>query len=119
MTGVMAAAAMSLATGAWAQEAAGEWHGSMTTQGVTLRVGVSIAAKKGGGYEGSISSPDQGPGIIPMDEIKSQAGALSFSIAMIGGSYDGKWDAAQKAWTGTWMQNGVTLPLVLTAGPPR
>jgi hypothetical protein len=110
---------MSLATGAWAQEAAGEWHGSLAVQGVTLHVGVSIATRKGGGYEGSISSPDQGPGIIPMDDVKSQGGSLSFSVAMIGGTYDGKWDAAQKAWTGQWMQNGLTLPLVLTAGPPR
>jgi pimeloyl-ACP methyl ester carboxylesterase len=101
-----------------AQEAAGDWHGVLKAPNLELRIGVTIKAKAGGGYEGSMASPDQGPGAIPLDEVKMEGGALSFSVASIHGSYAGKWDAEQKAWVGEWRQGGA-IGLVLTAGKPE
>jgi pimeloyl-ACP methyl ester carboxylesterase len=112
-----AAAAVCGTAGARAQEAAGDWHGTLTAPSGQLRIGVTIKAKAAGGYEGSLESPDQGAGALPLDQVKSEAGALSFSIGAIAGSYEGKWDAAQKAWVGQWRQ-GAAIPLVLTAGKP-
>lgn len=114
---LVAAAAMGWTAGARAQEAVGDWHGTLAAGAAQLRIGVTIRAKAGGGYEGSLESPDQTPQPIPLDEVKAADGALSFSIARISGSYEGKWDAAQKAWVGQWRQ-GAAMPLVLTAGKP-
>jgi hypothetical protein len=118
---VAASAALAAACGAaQAQDAVGDWHGTITVPdgGPTLRAGVTIKAKAGGGFEGALASPDQGPGEIAMDEVKVEGGTLSFSIAAIMGSYSGRWDVAKKAWVGTWTQGPGMLPLVLTAGKP-
>jgi pimeloyl-ACP methyl ester carboxylesterase len=114
----LAAAGALCSAAALAQEAAGDWHGAVTIPpGVELRIGVSIKARPGGGYEGVVTSPDQTPAPFPMDEVKAEGGALSFSINAIHGAYSGRWDDARKAWVGEWRQ-GVNLPLVLTAGKP-
>jgi hypothetical protein len=113
-----AAAAMGWASGALAQEAAGDWHGTLTGPGGgQLRIGLTVKAKTGGGYEGALQSPDQTPIDLPLDEVKVDAGKLSFSLAAIGGAYEGKWDEARHAWVGEWRQ-GLNLPLVLSAGKP-
>ena len=114
---MIAAVALGWTAAAWAQEPVGDWHGTLTAGPAQLRIGVTIKAKAGGGYEGSLLSPDQTPQPIPLDTVKAEGGALSFSINAIAGSYEGKWDAAQKAWVGQWSQ-GAALPLVLTAGKP-
>jgi hypothetical protein len=117
---VAASAALAAIAGtAQAQDAAGDWHGTLTIPngGPTLRAGVTIKVKAGGGYEGTLASPDQGPGEIPLDTVKVENGTLTFAVAAIMGSYSGKWDAAKKAWVGEWTQ-GAPLPLVLTAGKP-
>ena len=102
-----------------AQNAAGDWHGALAIpNGPKLRAGVTLKAKAGGGYEGFITSPDQSPQALPMDQAKVEKGTLTYSIAAINGSYSGRWDAAKKAWGGTWTQNGGAFPLVLTAGKP-
>jgi hypothetical protein len=104
---------------AQAQNAVGDWHGTLSIpNGPMLRVGVTIKAKAGGGYEGALASPDQGANEIPLDTAKVENGTLTFAIAAIMGSYSGKWDAARKAWVGQWMQGPGQLPLDLTAGKP-
>lgn len=116
---VVSAALVTFCGTAWAQDVAGEWHGSATVPpGVELRMGVTIKAKGGGGYEGVLTSPDQTTASIPMDEVKVEGGVLSFAIHAIGGSYSGRWDDGRKAWVGEWRQ-GAALPLVLTAGKPE
>jgi len=114
---VLAASVAVAASGAQAQEAAGDWHGTLNPPGGSLRIAVTIKSKAGGGYEGSMQSPDQGPGSIALDDVKAEGGALSFSIASIHAAYAGQWDTGRKAWVGEWRQ-GVALPLVLTAGKP-
>ena len=101
-----------------AQEAAGEWHGAIAGPTGDLRIEVTIKAKAGGGYEGALASPDQGPGSIAIEDVKVEGGALSFSIGSIHAGYAGRWDAGRKAWVGEWRQ-GAALPLVLTAGKPE
>src|SRR5215469_12666210 len=104
---VAASAALAAACGAaQAQDAAGDWHGAVTVPngGPTLRMGLALKAKAGGGYEGIMTSVDQGGAMIPLDQAKVDHGTLTFSIAAIMGSYTGKWDAAKKAWDGTWTQ---------------
>ena len=113
-----ASAALAVCGGAQAQNAAGDWHGTLTAPtGAMLRLGLMLKAKAGGGYEGILTSVDQGGVMIPLDTAKVDNGMLTFSIAAINGSYSGKWDGAKKAWVGNWTQGG-SAPLVLTAGKP-
>jgi pimeloyl-ACP methyl ester carboxylesterase len=116
----IAASVAILASGgaARAQEAAGDWHGTLKAPNLELRIGVTIKPKAGGGYEGVMASPDQGAGAIPLDEVKLEGGALSFSVPSIHGTYAGKWDPQTKAWVGEWRQGGPAA-LVLTSGKPE
>jgi hypothetical protein len=102
-----------------AQDAAGEWHGAVTSPalGTTLRIGITLTAKGGGAYEGMLTSPDQGNVQVPLDSAKVENGALSFSISALQISYSGRWDEAKKAWVGD-LNQGAAVPLVLTAGKP-
>jgi pimeloyl-ACP methyl ester carboxylesterase len=108
----------SAAGAAGAQEAAGDWHGVLATPQGELRLGLTIKPKAGGGYEGSVSSPDQGPGERPLDSVTVEDGTLKFAMARVGATYAGQWDPAAKAWVGQFTQ-GVAIPLTLTAGKPE
>lgn len=99
-----------------AQTAQGDWHGSLSVPpGIALRIGVTITSRPDGGLDGVLLSPDQTPDPLPLDEVKLDAGLLSFSLKRIGLSFTGRWDSDRKAWTGE-VRQGALIPLVLTAG---
>jgi pimeloyl-ACP methyl ester carboxylesterase len=100
-----------------AQEATGDWHGVLATPQGEMRLGLTIKPKPGGGYEGSLSSPDQGAGDRPLDSVTVEDGTLKFAMARAAASYSGRWDAAAKAWVGSFTQ-GMSIPLTFAAGKP-
>ena len=122
-------------SGAQAQTATGEWHGTTSSAFGTGTVGVTLKVRPGGGYEGSYVTRML---TDPLEEAKVDKGTLTFST--VHGSYSGRWDAARKAWVGQWapkVQTGFVagspgapppnlppfpasapLELVLTAGKP-
>ena len=103
---------------AQAQEAAGDWHGSLSMPiGIQLRIGLSLKHTASGGYEGTLLSPDQTARPVPLDEVKVEGGLLTFSIKAANLSYSGHWDAARKAWVGE-VHQGASIPLILTPGKP-
>jgi hypothetical protein len=108
-----------LANAAMAQEPAGQWHGTLTSPetGDGLRIGVEVVRGPEGQLTGFATSPDQTDQKIPIEAIKVENGALSFTSQAIVGRYEGSWDPARNAWAGVWRQNGVALPLVLAKGP--
>jgi pimeloyl-ACP methyl ester carboxylesterase len=108
--------ALVLAGAAKAQEAAGDWHGTLKSATAELRIGLEIA-KSGSGYQGRLTSPDQSPAWLPLDQVTLEDGHLVFSGARVNGRYEGWWDDAQSAFVGEWTQ-GETLPLVFTRGKP-
>ena len=111
-------AALSAASVVQAQDAGGDWHGSLSMPGgIELRIGLSLKHTGNGGYEGVLLSPDQTSKAIPLDTVAVADGALSFSIKAISLSYEGRWDAARKAWVGE-VQQGAAIPLILTPGKP-
>jgi hypothetical protein len=91
----VSAALASVCGGAQAQNAAGDWHGTITSAFGTFPVGVTLKAKAGGGYEGSWIGPRA---TTPLKEAKVDKGILTFSFDT--GSYSGHWDEARKAWVG-------------------
>ncbi|MDB5499075.1 MAG: alpha/beta hydrolase [Phenylobacterium sp.] len=107
--------ALVLAGAAKAQDAVGDWRGTLSKATAELHVGLEITAKPGGGYQGRLISPDQSPAWLPLDSVTLENGHLVFSGARLNGRYEGWWDDAQSAFVGEWTQ-GERLPLVLTRG---
>ena len=117
VVGLAAFLAFSAST-ATAQTVAGVWHGTLTTSAASsLRLLVHIDKSADGSLSGTMDSIDQSPGAIPLTTVTASGDALAFTLAKIGGAFDGKWDAAAGAWVGQWRQSGVSLPLTLTPGP--
>ena len=112
---VAVSASLAAACGAaQAQDAVGDWHGtlSLPDNGPTLRVGVTFKAKAGGGYEGSYVTSTS---TTALDQVKLDKGTLKFSIAATRMSFSGVWDEAQKAWIGPWSAPFAFVP---TPGSP-
>jgi pimeloyl-ACP methyl ester carboxylesterase len=105
-----------LAGAARAQDAAGQWHGMLSTPGGDLRLGITVVRDAAGGLAGTIVSPDQTPQPIPLGEVHADAGKLSFAVPLIHGKYEGSWDPNLQVWTGTFTQ-GAAMRLVLLKGP--
>ena len=65
----------------------------------------------------TLESVDQAPGeLIPVSRTRIEDGNLSLEMKTLSASYEGRFDAGQDAWVGTWRQ-GTTLPLIWTRGP--
>jgi hypothetical protein len=92
----------------------GDWQGSLTTGGGTLRIIVHVSSDKDGKLTATMDSPDQGVNGIEVTSITFKDPDLHFEIQNIGGSFDGKINKDNSAITGTWMQGPASLPLILT-----
>ena len=107
--------ALVLVGAARAQDAAGDWHGTLSVPTGDLRLALAIKAVVTGGFEGSATSVDQGGSGSPLADIKLDGQRLSFAIPAVKAHYEGQWDQAKQAWVGTFTQ-GATLPLTLEKG---
>ncbi len=107
---LMALIATLAASGASAEEAAGNWSGLLAGQ---LHIIVHVTKDAGGHYGATLESPDQGSFVLPADKVVADAEHFSFTIAKIGGSFAGAWNTEKNGWVGTWTQ-GQALPLVLS-----
>jgi hypothetical protein len=92
----------------------GDWQGSLTTGGGSLRIVVHISADKDGNLTATMDSPDQGATGIAVTSVSFKDPDLHFEVQNIGGSYDGKINKDNSAITGTWQQGTASLPLILT-----
>ena len=112
----VAGALLSWGMPASAQDAPGYWLGTVEiAPNVTLRVGVDIQQGADGALSGALDSPDQNSFGIPLTEVASEGGTLSFRVESISASYEGRWDSSANAWQGTFRQVGQSWPLALTA----
>jgi pimeloyl-ACP methyl ester carboxylesterase len=98
-----AAAALVLlaAGGARAEDAAGDWAGTIAGQ---LHLVLHLTRGSDGKLTGLLESIDQGDAKIPLGAVDATPDHLTFTVPAVGGSYDGAWDEARKQWTGTWTQ---------------
>ncbi|HWI85305.1 MAG TPA: serine hydrolase [Sphingomonas sp.] len=117
LVGLAGLVGLGLASSALAQEARGDWHGTLEVNAAAkLRLAVHIRQGEGGSLSGTLDSPDQNAFGIALADVGVRDGTLRFAVPAVAGGYEGKWDAAAAAWNGVWKQ-GSALPLVLTAGP--
>jgi hypothetical protein len=116
VTMALALAGAAHAQGSAAPDAAGQWHGTLSTPVGDLHVGVTLARDASGKLTGTLLSADQDNAVIPIGTATAADGKLSLDIPAVGGGYEGKWDAGQQAWDGLWTQ-GQSFKLVLLKGP--
>jgi len=112
-------AALFLAIPGAAQEAKGDWEGTLQVNpAIKLRLAVHVTAATDGKLAGTMDSIDQGGFGIPLAAVTETDGALSFDVPAVAGRYEAKWDPATKGWAGTWRQNGMSWPLALAPHAP-
>jgi pimeloyl-ACP methyl ester carboxylesterase len=102
---------------------AGTWAGALDLGAAKLRLVVEFKRKDGGGYTGTMDSPDQGAFGLAIDEVTLDKQAVKFTMKMLGGSYAGELAADGKEIKGTWKQGGLSLALNLKpsekVSPPK
>lgn len=106
-----------------APDIAGTWQGTLDLTVAKLRLVLEFKKKEGGGFTGTMDSPDQGAFDIPIDEVTVEEKTVKFTLKMLGGSYEGKLSNDGKQIDGKWKQGGLSLALVLKPGekvaPPK
>jgi len=86
---------VTLAVPASAQEAAGDWVGQLNG-GFKVRIHID---KAGSGYVGYLTNPSGNR--TDLDQVTSDRSHLHFSVTKLNLTYDGLWQARERAWTGT------------------
>src|SRR5436309_15925398 len=95
---------------------AGTWQGTLDLSVAKLRLVISLKKKDGGGFTGTMDSPDQGAFDMPIDEVTIDGKTIKFTMKRIGGSYEGKLSDDAKSIDGKWKQPGLSVALVLKPG---
>lgn len=90
----------------------GMWQGSLSVQGMKLRIVFNLSVIPGG-YRATMDSPDQGAKGIPTDTVVLQSDSVTILMRMIGGRYAGLVKNGDTVLSGTWSQSGVAFPLDL------
>jgi pimeloyl-ACP methyl ester carboxylesterase len=98
----------------------GVWMGTLSAQGLSLRIVFHFAQTADGQWQGTLDSLDQ-PGAtgIPISEITLDSKALHCGVASIYGTFDGSLADDGQSIPGTWAQAGQRLPLTLKRATPE
>lgn len=92
---------------------AGHWQGSIKPRPVIeLRLGLEITNSPTGQPNGVLVSLDQGHSRIPLSSVTETNGEVSLKIALIGGSFEGRFNPDGSELAGEWEQGGRKTPLV-------
>ena len=94
----------------------GIWQGVLEAGGAKLRLQLHVLAADKGQFTGKLDSLDQGASGLACANITLKENAFHFDVPSVGGSYDGKLNAAGDEITGSWTQGGAPLPLNFKRG---
>ena len=101
-----------LTPGAAAQESVeGTWLGTLTVQGVKLRLALKVSRTPEGTLAAKLDSIDQGANDLPVDEIVREGKNLRFAARRLGLTYSGTLTEDGAAISGEMKQGGAVLPL--------
>src|SRR5713226_671874 len=98
---------------AQAQNAVGDWQGSLNVGAVTLRLAFHITGANDD-LKATLDSLDQNAKGLPVTSVSLNGSTLKMELRQLQGSFAGTIDAASEKIDGTWTQPGGTLTLVLT-----
>ena len=98
----------------------GTWQGTLHIAAANrdLRIVNKITKGANGEVKVVFYSIDQGAQSLPATKTGFQDGALTYSLEVISGKYEGKMSADGKTITGTWTQGGNATPLNLDRTNP-
>lgn len=109
---------MAISAPASAQEAVGDWQGTLDVGGTKLRLVIHVQTGTNGKLTGTLDSLDQSSFGIPLGDVSLEGDRLTIAVPSLSGSYAGQWDEGTKGWRGFWSQGGASLPLALAPGGP-
>ncbi len=95
----------------FAQDISGQWNGMLNIQGTQLRLVFNVTDHPEG-LTATMDSPDQGAKDIPVSKVDFKAPDVTFEISMAGIKYQGELKGNEIV--GTFYQNGMKFPLLLT-----
>jgi hypothetical protein len=90
----------------------GDWFGSLSVNTVHMRILIKLTTTASG-LSAQLQSPDQSPQWLPATSAKLEGGNLSLAFTDIHATYVSKLSADRTTLEGTFMQNGMPLPLTL------
>lgn len=103
-------AAFTLAAGpSHAVDASGHWKGSIAN---SLNLFLQFGKAADGKWEGTLKVPQQGL-TTKVDQLEVSEEQLGFRLLSLNAGFSARWNEQDKAWIGTWSQNGQTIPLRL------
>ena len=91
----------------------GEWTGKLDIPNQKLRLILKLGTTPDGSVTGSLSSPDQGPGELPMGSAKIEFPKVTMEWPGIRGKFEGVLTNEGGVLDGTWEQFGNKMPLKL------
>jgi hypothetical protein len=91
----------------------GQWSGKLDVPNQKLRIVVKLGRTPAGEYAGTMSSPDQGGGELPMASATIEPPKVLMEWPAIRGKFEGVITNEGTALDGTWEQFGTKLPLKL------
>jgi uncharacterized protein len=91
----------------------GLWQGTLSSQGMELRVVFHVEKDSNGTLNATMDSPDQGAKGIVVDKVTVRGDSIALEVKMIGGGYYGSIQPGDSAMNGMWKQRGASLPLEL------
>jgi pimeloyl-ACP methyl ester carboxylesterase len=89
----------------------GLWQGTLKVGAIELRLVLHISAEAGGGFTGTLDSPDQGAKDLPIDEVTSKDAEVRLELKGVKASFEGKWNADGSEIAGNWKQSGQSFPV--------
>lgn len=95
----------------FSQNVTGKWNGSLSFQGVELRL-VFDVSETDGGYSSKMDSPDQGAKDIPVTKTIFENGKITFEITSARIKYSGELKGEEIV--GIFKQGGMEFPMTLT-----
>ena len=97
---------------------AGDWMGSLDINGRTLRIAMHLK-HEAARWSGTFDSPDQGATGLPMSQVDVDGNKLVWKMVAAGIVYEGAFDPASGAISGTFSQGGGNFPMQFKhAAPP-
>ena len=94
----------------------GHWHGTLNAGGTKLRLALNIGTLPDGSLSSTMISPDQTTAEIPATKIDWTRPNVRIEWKALNGVFAGKVGGGKLS--GTWSQNGATMPMVFSRGDP-
>jgi uncharacterized protein len=90
----------------------GTWVGTLQAGDAALHLVLHVSRQSGGSLKAALDSLDQGVYGIEASSLKQSTNAVSFEVASVNASYEGKVSTDHHTIEGTWSQGGASLPLI-------